>query len=320
MPLSKQDISRSTAPEKTPFRVLTIGELMEWPDPEPRIEGILDKGTVTLLAGSYGTGKSFLALDWAGCIATGQEWLGHVVKRGRVLYVAAEGAFGMKKRIAAWQRVNEKIEDGHFRFIIDPVQFGDETHLAAIQQLVCDYKIDFVVIDTLARCSVGLEENSARDMGIFIDALYELRDVRGEGKTDVLVVHHSGYEKHRARGSTAISANVDNVYQVEAEDPHVEFTVTTTKRKDGPPIEPITLRLAESGRSCVIEAIGEVEADRPSLESLLHPEVGHTVTELAELMHMSAEGVRKQLLAMESKGTARREAGRGNQGDLWYLS
>lgn len=55
-------------------RLLTRAQLADLPQPEPLIADTLDRRTVALLAGHYGTAKSFLALDWSGCVATGRMW------------------------------------------------------------------------------------------------------------------------------------------------------------------------------------------------------------------------------------------------------
>lgn len=223
------------------------------PDPEPLIHGdVIDRGTVTMLAGPSGHGKSFLALDWACSVATGSEWLGNDAVQGRVLYVAAEGGTGMKSRVRAWRKEHGAVDDKCFNMVIDPVQFGDAEALAALVSYARDF--DFVVIDTVARCTAGLEENSERDMGLFVDALYKIRDAREECGTTVLVVHHTGYHKSRARGSSALQAGVDNVYQVLAlgDDPHTLFTLAATKRKDGPALADRALKLEVVGASCVV--------------------------------------------------------------------
>lgn len=320
MAVSKSDI-KSKKTDKLPFRVRTIADLMNMPDPEPRIKGIIDRGTVTMLSGKFATGKSFIALDWAGHIAAGEPWFSHPVHQGRVLYIAAEGAFGMRKRIVAWQRRHWDLGDGEFTVIIDPVQLADNAHFGAIQQVVYDFKIDFTVIDTLARCSVGLNENSSTEMGEFIANAYALRDAKGEGMTDVLIVHHSGYDTKHARGSTAIPADTDNSYQVESDDPHYEITLTTTKRKDGPPHEAMSLKLVEYADSCVVEEAEVGELDAPTMESLLRPDSGQTLAELAKGMGVTVETARNHARKLEDDRKARRElpaSGKRNEGDLWY--
>ena len=60
-----------------------------------------------ILVAPPGEGKSFVALSFALCVAAGREWLGHKVKQGRVVYVAAEGGRGMHKRVRAWRKEHD---------------------------------------------------------------------------------------------------------------------------------------------------------------------------------------------------------------------
>ena len=57
--------------------------------------------------------------------------------------------------------------------------------------------IRLVIFDTLARMSLGLEENSASDMG---NAVARFDRLRRDGETGVMVVHHT------ARGATTAVA------------------------------------------------------------------------------------------------------------------
>src|SRR5439155_17182506 len=71
-----------------------------------------------------------------------------------------------------------------------------------------------IIIDTLARCLVGGDENSAKDMGIAIAALDRLRAELG---CSVLVVHHTGHaNEERERGSSALRAAVDTLLVLRA--------------------------------------------------------------------------------------------------------
>jgi hypothetical protein len=72
--------SGSTEPNGEPpplaVAVLTRAALHGLPDPEPLIGEVLDQATVALLYGRWGSGKSFIALDWAASVATGRPWQG----------------------------------------------------------------------------------------------------------------------------------------------------------------------------------------------------------------------------------------------------
>jgi RecA-family ATPase len=54
------------------------------------VESLVPSGTVTLLGGDGGTGKSLLALQLAIASALGNGWLGHGVTAGHAVYLSAE--------------------------------------------------------------------------------------------------------------------------------------------------------------------------------------------------------------------------------------
>jgi hypothetical protein len=226
--------------------------------------------------GESGKGKSFVAIDWSLCIATGRTWQGHGVRQGRVLYIAAEGAFGLKKRIRAWMKIYGEVPSESFVLIPDAVQIADAGQLAALVKVARGF--DVVVIDTLARTSAGLEENSAKDMGLYINACYKVRDADREGGATVLVVHHTGYDTKRARGSSALFANGDGEILIESDDPHVLMTMTVKKRKDGEAGQQLHLHLDTvdygSGTSCVIRGqdapVAEMSAQDKLMAALTH--------------------------------------------------
>jgi hypothetical protein len=67
--------------------VLNSYGLDDLPAPEALIDGILYRDTLAWLHGKPGCGKSFIALDWAGCVSTGLPWQDRVVTLGPVLIV-----------------------------------------------------------------------------------------------------------------------------------------------------------------------------------------------------------------------------------------
>ena len=73
---------QATGPVNFPFRLLSLADIDTLPDPESLIEDLIDHGTVTKLVGESGKGKSFVAIDWALCIATGRRWQGRQVPEG----------------------------------------------------------------------------------------------------------------------------------------------------------------------------------------------------------------------------------------------
>lgn len=240
--------------EKIPFaaRIFTRSQLAELPEPEPLIEGTIDKRTVALLAGYHGTGKTFISLSMAASIATGVSWLGRPVSQGKVLYVIGEGAYGINNRLKAWELENRvTIPDDSFHLYDRALQIA--TKKADREDLVLhlmgnDYAL--VVIDTLAKSNVGADENSAKDMGEFVDAVEEIKRAMQESAGTVLLIHHTGKDKSTVRGSSALEAGVDTVYSTEGDASRI--VLKRTKRKDGPCHDQLQLALVEKGKSVVV--------------------------------------------------------------------
>jgi hypothetical protein len=77
-------------------------------DPDPRplkswlVKGLMSTVGHGLLSGQWGTGKTFLALELASAVMTGQPFLGRLIKRQcGVLFLAAEGADEVRLRLEA---------------------------------------------------------------------------------------------------------------------------------------------------------------------------------------------------------------------------
>ncbi len=214
-------------------RFLNRDKLSTLPRPEPFINGTVDLSTVVVVAGSYGSLKSFLVLDWAACAATGFAWNGRSVEPGRVLYVAAEGAHGLDQRLNAWEQHRKTVIPSDQLVVLpEPVNLLDAPAVAELAAAISSGGFRFVVIDTLAKCLLGADENSSRDMGMAVAALYLLRKATKDGGT-VIIVHHTGKDRTTIRGSSALEAGVDCVYKAEG-DPGGTIQLSRTKRKDGP--------------------------------------------------------------------------------------
>jgi RecA-family ATPase len=85
------------------FRLYTRAQLDDLPKPSWLIEGILPANGLAVLYGAPGAGKTFVALSIALSIAAGHLWCGKSTKSGSVLYVAAEGVFGLQLRVRAYE-------------------------------------------------------------------------------------------------------------------------------------------------------------------------------------------------------------------------
>lgn len=185
--------------------------------------------------GPSGSYKSFLAVSWACHIAAGLSWAGKRVTPGAVLYVVGEGGVGVPRRIRAWEQVHGKQASNLWLVNrpVFPVRESEVTEvlLAARQvEAECGLPVRLVVIDTLARCFGGNDENDARDMGAFIEGCDTIKQKTG---ATVLVVHHSGKDEAKgARGSSSFRAALDSEFNVKREGEGKALILSCTKMKD----------------------------------------------------------------------------------------
>jgi hypothetical protein len=220
------------------------------------IKGLLRRAGVGMIYGASGSGKTFAALDFGGCVERGEPWRGLKVTRGRVVYICAEGQSGFRKRLAAYMKAH-RVELRNFDVIADvPNLLHDCGALAdAIG------RADLVIVDTLAQTTAGADENSAQDMGRILAELRKLQEASGGL---VLLVHHSGKDSERgARGSSSIHAAMDVVLEVVRDGDSREVRVRKQKDGDDDGAFPFVLKVVELGvdedgdpiTSCVVEHV-----------------------------------------------------------------
>lgn len=226
----------------------TLDGLKTIPPPSWLIDGLLPANSLTMLYGPSGQGKTFVALDIALSVAYGLDWHNMGTKAGHVVYVAAEGATGLSRRVGAWQAHHQPTRTPAIEVLTEPVHLFANGIGSLFAQWCAQRSPALVIIDTLARCSLGAEENSAKDAGQLVDALDQIR--RATAAT-VIAVHHSGKDFERgARGSTALRGAMDTELAVTAAGQ--TLTIRTTKQKDAAEGHPIQLELVEAAGSCAL--------------------------------------------------------------------
>jgi hypothetical protein len=259
---------------------LLIDQLDRLPQPEPLIDGVLDDHVLFSIVGPGDSFKSFLALAWLASLATGHDWLGRAVKQRRVLYVVGEGAYGLARRVAAWQTAwGVTIDPDWFHIRRVPVNlFKVGAAYTDLRARVTVEGYGVIVFDTLQRMTSGAERNSDKDAGLVIERLGELRAI-----TDgtVGIVAHTGKNiSFGTRGSSAWEDDLDTVWKVKPDDDTKDITIKLDKRKDGP--EGLTLRLRPSivpgTDSLVLEGTSKLEVREPAgWRDVLHVLTGRSI-------------------------------------------
>jgi hypothetical protein len=212
-------------------------------EPVPLVHGMIFMDSLTWLAGRSGHGKSFVALDIAGCVGSGEDaWQTYPVHNGPVLFVVAEGVSGVKPRVRAWEKAMGKPMAG-VTFLPMAVQAANATGWEALTEVAAELAAVLVVLDTQARITVGLDENSNRDMGLLVDRLDQLRRATG---ACVLTVHHQGRNGDHLRGASALDAGSTTVIVAEKSGDVITLSCDPEKggkQKDVPEFAAINLRM-----------------------------------------------------------------------------
>lgn len=227
-------------------------DLEDIPDPEPLIDGFVYRDTLVRTFGPPKSLKSFVTLDMAAHVSLGHEWHGRRVTQGKVLYVVAEGLRGVKKRRDAWNEHHGT--EMKVQFYPKAVQISDDEEMYRLISYCLVHQIAYVVFDTQARCTVGVEENDNTEMGQIVASLDILKQQTG---ACVHLVHHSvGSDDTKARGATAWDGAVDAEFMVKRnKEDRTQVKVITKFQKDIGEADDVELHTLEVAASLVLEGV-----------------------------------------------------------------
>lgn len=166
---------------------------------------------VAMMYGESGVGKSFIALDMACSIASEKNWQNIKTRQGVVVYLAGEGNYGIRQRIASWCKKNGVDNLDNLLISNKPIDLDAPNAaikvIEAIREL-CDGNVMMIFVDTLNNHMSG-DENSARDTRTMINTS---KIIASALNATVSFVHHTGLNdasKSRARGSSAWKGSLD---------------------------------------------------------------------------------------------------------------
>ncbi|CCD99988.1 AAA family ATPase [Bradyrhizobium sp. STM 3809] len=193
---------------------------------------VIEERTLSVLYGQPNSGKSLVLLDMLFHIAAGKPWRGRDVKRGCVLYIAAEGPNGTARRSKAWRVHNEIADDA--RLPLAFVRTGLNLYansrdakriVAAVKQLEAETGLPCVAvaIDTLSAVTPGMDQN--KEMGVFVQ---NCRLILDGTSAAVIGTHHDGKDQSRGmRGGSDLLGAVDATMLVQ------DRVLKTMKMRDG---------------------------------------------------------------------------------------
>jgi archaellum biogenesis ATPase FlaH len=220
------------------------------PHREWTLEGFLPRGTVALLNGQGGAGKSFLVQRLLQCIAGGIPFLGNTTRQGKAVYIACEESPDELRR-RQYKTFQYEIADmGHaeakrFATALQKNLYiqsitGQQFHLVTmrgnnviqgraldvlIHQLDALGDIEIVVIDPISRAHSAADENAAAWGTAMMNALARLTLDVG---CSAMGSHHTGKGKsqggeredqYSGRGSSALPDAARVVLQLKVAKP-----------------------------------------------------------------------------------------------------
>lgn len=281
--LTVQPKRRRTRP-KPPLKFLSYDDMVNLPDPEWLIEGLIMEQTSALMFGKSNSFKSFLAIDMACSIATGDirdGWHGADITDGwPVLYVATEGALGVaKQRIPGWYDAHGVPVDRRHDVVLYPqeIALDDEN---AVNDLIkssainCSeregtddwddpaFSFKLVVIDIFGASMMGPETSDETARAWVRNINHIMRTM----KCAVLTVAHTGWaDSTRARMHTHFWGSFDTRLIAEGDKESLTTVLKVDRHKDadssgewGFRLDKVTL--ADSNRTTLVPRLcDEVE-------------------------------------------------------------
>jgi KaiC/GvpD/RAD55 family RecA-like ATPase len=223
------------------------------------IKKLLPAIGIAVIYGHPGTGKSFLALDWALHIALGWDWRGRKVKAGLVVYVCAEGVSGLRNRVEAFRR-HHGVTHAPFILISTPIDM--QAPDADVRRLIttidqatetAGVPVAAIFIDTVSKTFGAGKENSD-DMVSYVNNC-QMVATRFECLT--IPVHHrpKDAESEDPRGHSSLRGNIDTLIIVDIVGDTKRMRVK--KQKDGEDglTETFKLKVVELGEDEDGEAV-----------------------------------------------------------------
>jgi hypothetical protein len=195
------------------------------------IKGVLPKAGMGVVYGASGSGKSFAVLDMSMAIAQGLPWRGKRTKQGRVAYIAAEGADGFRKRVAAYA-LHHGVDLTNVPMTVlnaAPNLLEKQDAVDVAKGIKASGGADLIIVDTFAQTTPGANENAGEDVGKALGYCKRIHEVTG---AMVLLIHHSGKDATKgARGWSGLRAAADAEIEVVREGD--ARALRLTKSKDG---------------------------------------------------------------------------------------
>jgi KaiC/GvpD/RAD55 family RecA-like ATPase len=249
-----------------PIELEGAGQLQDIPEPTMLVEGLIPQGAIIMIEGPSHTGKTFFAFELARAIATSQPFLGHyrVGPRGNTLVVEQDSPKVDAGRVA-WAMFRDQYEEREYLGFRDDqpldgiafawhqgldlwngndvasiIRAANEVEVHALEtDPVPTYDengdqdgwehitagVKLVILDSFRSLHTA-EENDSTEMELIMQ---DIKWMRSQTGSTILIVHHENADGTRPRGSTAIEAAADMIFKVGRRKNSTLVTLQVTK-------------------------------------------------------------------------------------------
>ena len=189
------------------------------------VDGLIMENARCYLASPSKFGKSFLIMYLAICAASGKPFFDRKVKQCPVMFIDKENdlALNLWRSDAIGRGLGlspEAIDSLPIMPLFrEDTTLTDEASIERLKRYIGEFRPGLVIVDTLIRCTRGLDENSAHDMNELAEVIAELSHDTGQDFVFVFL-HHTNKSKdnrgqERVRGSGDITAMVDHGFMLD---------------------------------------------------------------------------------------------------------
>jgi len=247
--VNSEGFAKAVRAAKLDFPLIAFEDITFNLDEEWRVDRLFPLVGLVCLYGLPGSLKSFILQDLFLRMARGGYWGGREVRQCPVVYVAAEGSGGIKKRIVGLRKaLVDKGESPAVPFSLITVApnlgTGDgdcKKLIASIEgQLPSGTKPGAIALDTASQSMGGADENGAGMDMLVINAT----TIANHFQCLIVLVHHTPVsDDQRLRGKSSLRGGIDGSILSESVNGSKVATLTVMKMRDEDDAQSFTVRL-----------------------------------------------------------------------------
>lgn len=301
-----------------------ISELLAMPEVEPDwlVDQLFTVASNGWVAAEPKVGKSWVVLELAYALSTGQPFLGRfaIKQPRRVLYVQEEDSLQRVlrrlKKIIKGDPLRDDPSDDFWRWSIrQGFKLDNPVWIEMLRQEIESFSAEVVILDVFNRLH-GAKENDQQEMTAILNTLISLSTRYG---CSFIVVHHNrkpqqgddARANQMIRGSGVLAGWAEcSLYLKRSKDK--DTIIVTPESKDSPEIDDFTVSLTDTDNGGICLQIGDApekttlsKADQEVVEAvqtLTHRGIAATAMEVGKLLGKDRSTVQARLKRLTTAG------------------